>query len=206
MLKYFFKYLVLCLIILLSVGVVFVYTGANYKNSRPLTEEEVIIATSIYRNQIDLEKVRLAFDTIYSKDSSKTLGNTIHINTKELNLGAVDSVYIDSFNYKYTFIHELGHVWQYQTGGWGYIPKSLLAQGTAWIKTGSRDNAYRWQDRLSEGAKWETLNPEEQAQSISDYFYYRELGSQVSLEQLNLKKRLECFIPLLIDSLCESQR
>ncbi len=201
-----FKYFILCLVFLLFVGTVYIYGGASYGNSRPLTENEKRIAMSIYQNQIDLGKVRLAFGTIYSKDSSKTLGNTVHINTNQwgLDLERKDSTDFDSTNYKYLLIHELGHVWQYQTNGWSYIPKSLIAQGVAWVKTGARSNAYRWQDRLSEGKKWEELNPEEQAESIASYFYYREIGNQASPEQLSLKKQLECFIPLLISTLCKS--
>lgn len=203
----FFKYFVLVMFVIFLVTGIVIYIGANYGDSRAINEKERTLISSIYGNEINLDKVRLVFDTIYSKDSTKVLGNTVHINTKQFRLYFVETTedWLDSFSYKYILIHELAHVWQYQTKGWVYIPKSLIAQGVAWIKTGSKDNAYRWQDRLSEGKRWDELNPEEQAQAISDYFYYREIGNQASSEQLNLKKRLECFMPFLIDSLCESQ-
>lgn len=179
----------LSLMVLLFIVVTFIFTGAHYGNSRPLTEEEIIVAKSIYQNEIDLNKVRLAFDAVYSKGASKTLGNIIHINTNFLD--------VKSIEYKFLLIHELGHAWQYQTNGWGYIPKSLIAQGMAWFKTGSRDNAYLWQNRLSEGKEWEELNPEEQAEAIAYYFYYKEFGPQESFEQL------QCFIPFLVKTSCQ---
>ena len=42
-------------------------------------------------------------------------------------------------------MHELAHVWQFQNFGWRYIPGSLFAQATSWLKTGSRRGAYDWQ-------------------------------------------------------------
>ncbi|MDP3792917.1 MAG: hypothetical protein Q8Q89_04295 [bacterium] len=203
----FFKYFVLIISALFLVTVIVIYIGANYSGSRPLSEKEKNIAKSIYKNEIDLDKVKLVFDTVYCKDSTKVLGNTIHFNTNTwgLDIKEADSADFDPLTYKYLLIHELGHVWQYQTKGWGYIPKSLIAQGVARIRTGSRSNAYNWEDRLFEGKKWEELNPEEQAESISDYFYYRELGDQASSEQSDFIKKLECFIPFLVNSLCESE-
>ena len=202
----FFKYFVLIILTLFLITIVVIYIGANYSDSRSLSEKEKNIATSIYQNEIDLDKVKLAFDTMYSQYSNTTLGSTIHISKSGLNFDKkVESENVDSIEYQYLLIHELGHVWQYQTNGWGYIPKSLIAQGVVRIKTGSRLNAYNWEDRLSEGKEWEELNPEEQAEAISDYFYYRELGNQASSEQSDFMKKLECFIPFLIDSLCESK-
>ena len=68
-----------------------------------------------------------------------------------------------------TLIHELGHVWQYQNGGLAYIPHSLRAQLVAWLRTGKRAAAYRWQEALQEGIDWARWNPEQQAQAIEAY-------------------------------------
>ena len=122
----------------LSVLVVFcIYIGARYPASRPLTEAEKELAHSIYGDQIRLDSVRIAPDSIYSIDVSKTIGDTIHIRTADYN---------SDLSYKTLLIHELGHVWQYQNGGWGYIPKSLIVQFIAFMQTGSTSAAYNWEE------------------------------------------------------------
>ena len=64
-------------------------------------------------------------------------------------------------------IHELAHVWQYQTCGFRYIVSSLSAQLRAWAATGSRHAAYDWRKALH--MPWARWNAEQQAQCISDY-------------------------------------
>jgi hypothetical protein len=64
-------------------------------------------------------------------------------------------------------IHELAHVWQYQTSGYRYIASSLWAQLRAWATTGSRRGAYDW--RSAPHKPWTHWNAEQQAQCISDY-------------------------------------
>ena len=174
----------------LSVLVFFcIYIGARYPASRPLTEAEKELAHSIYGDQIRLDSVRIAPDSIYSIDVSKTIGDTIHIRTADYN---------SDLSYKTLLIHELGHVWQYQNGGWGYIPKSLVVQFVAFSQTGSTSAAYNWEEDFLKGTPWEKLNPEQQAESIAEYFYYREIGGGQEL-----KRQLECFIPFLRNNSCE---
>ena len=44
-----------------------------------------------------------------------------------------------------TLVHEMTHVYQYQTGGWGYAPEALWAQFKSFVTTGDRGGAYDWE-------------------------------------------------------------
>lgn len=176
------KYIAAGVIFLLLVSIFGIYIGAHYPDSRPLTDAEKNTAQSVYGDALDLKPIRIAIDTLYSIGASKTLGNTIHLNSPL---------------YKTLLVHELAHVWQYQTDGWGYIPESLIAQFGAFLRTGSRSGAYKWEEDYLAGKPWGDLNPEQQAESIAEYFYYRELGEKADAHQEYLKKELECFIPFL---------
>ena len=68
-----------------------------------------------------------------------------------------------------TLIHEMGHVWQYQNGGWEYIPSSLIPQLVAAASGSSRNAAYDWRAALRTRIAWEHWNAEQQAECISDY-------------------------------------
>lgn len=177
--------------ILIFIGI---YIGSNYPGSRPLTLQEKNITKKIYGESVNFSKVRIVFDSIYSFDSSKTLGNTIHIRIPDSFDRNIDMA--KSLELQYLLIHELGHVFQYQKKGWGYIPKSLSAQLLAFIKTGSRSNAYNWKEKYKSGVSWEKFNPEEQASAISDYFYYTS-NTNISQQDNDIKIQLECFIPIL---------
>lgn len=175
-----------------------VYIGAHYPTSRSLTEAEKELAYSIYGDHIRLEAVRIAPDSVYSVDVSKTIGNVIHIRTADYR-----SKTRADLSYQTLLVHELGHVWQYQDRGWGYIPKSLIVQFLAFLRTGSRSAAYIWEADFLRGTPWEELNPEKQAESVAEYFYYTKVSDKMDADQQKLKKELECFIPFLRDGSCE---
>ncbi len=186
----FIKYTAIVAGILFILAISVIYIGARYPASRPLTDAEKELARSVYGDSIRLDAVRIASDSIYSIDVSKTIGNTIHLRT---------AVRTDLSN-KALLIHELGHVWQYQSQGWGYIPESLAVQLLAFVRTGSTSAAYDWEADFLKGTPWEELNPEQQAESVAEYFYYRELNNGAHTD---LRKQLECFTPFLRDDSCE---
>lgn len=149
--------------------------------SRNLSKSEIAMAREIFGNTIDYSLVSLERNTVYNLTlpivntaSSKTLGNTIALTDdkfdgKNLKLNAEGQS---------TLMHELAHVWQYQNQGWEYAPAALWAQAMAWIKTGSRNAAYKWEILDSQGIPWEDWNPEAQAQAVEDYnFALRQVKS-----------------------------
>lgn len=158
---------------ILTLFTVIFLLGALYPGARELSGEEKELAQLVYRDTVDLSKVRIAFHSFYARDASKTIGNTIHMKLPE---GEISS-------YELTIVHEMAHVWQYQQYGWGYIQKSLIAQLLAFLRTGSRNSAYNWEEKFSAGIPWEQLNPEEQAEAITDY--------------ARGKRELACYIPFL---------
>ena len=182
------KIVTLLIFFLIFIGWLIIFTGAHYPNARVLTLDEQLLLDAVYGSNLDMSKIRLTFDTVHSFGSTKVIGNVIHFrDCDEYETNLARSAYLSNI-----LIHEAGHVWQYQTSGFEYIPKSLYAQFDAWLKTGSRSNAYNWEDRLAKGVPWSDFNPEEQAQAISDYVLVREKNSW-SEEDID---KLECFIPI----------
>ena len=94
---------------------------------RPLYTEERRDAAFIFGSSIDLDKVRVVNAVV--ANAPTTLGNFIRIPMN----GTID---------RRTLIHELTHIWQYQTKGTAYISDSLFHQAAATITTGSRNAAY----------------------------------------------------------------
>src|SRR5262249_44382137 len=97
---------------------------------------------------------------------ARTIGNSIYMadeqfmpGTSNLTPGGMS-----------TLIHELGHVWQFQTKGAGYIPNALGAQLEAYLTTGDRNNAYDWERAAAQQLEWENWNAEQQAEAMEAYF------------------------------------
>lgn len=68
---------------------------------------------------------------------------------------------------KSTFLHELVHVWQYQTSGMGYLSDSFLAQACAFVTTGDRNTAYVL--KIVEGKSFFDYSAEQQAEIVEAY-------------------------------------
>ncbi len=109
------------------------YGDAFCRDRRVLNEGECGHALEVFWDALDLEPVRIVRSSIPGPPMA--LGNLIRI--------PVDFE-IDRF----TLIHELAHVWQYQTRGTEYISNSVWHQTIAAISTGSRAAAYdvSWAD------------------------------------------------------------
>ena len=196
------RYLLLTVLFIFLLTVLFVFSGSR-TSGRFLTDKEIDLTKSIYSDNIDLANVRIVIDSMYSLTSTITLGNTIHIKSTWTKLDLLLDLTQTSSS-RNLLIHELGHVYQYQSGGWGYVARSLFAQAKAYISTGSRGNAYKWEDRISDKTPWEEWNPEEQAQAISDYSYYIEFGKGLYSNDKVLVKNLDCFVPILKTNFCRN--
>ncbi len=78
-------------------------------------------------------------------------------------------------------IHELTHVWQYQTSGWEYLWKAWEAQNEL------KGDAYEYggegglSRHLSLGTQFQDFNPEQQGQIDQDY--YRRLQKNKELKK-----------------------
>lgn len=140
-------------------------------SGRGLTDLEKGRVDHVYLHTIDYSKVRITQGQPLSfGGTARTVGNTIHFPTEdfvhdaegnptqELNEDALE-----------TFDHEIGHIWQFQHAGIGYIPDSLIAQIRAQRATGGRNGAYAWRDAARAGVPFTALNPEQQAEALAEY-------------------------------------
>jgi hypothetical protein len=121
-------------------------------SARQLTERERTIATTVYGQSIDLDRVRVARSSVVATPT--TLGDTIRT-SRDLD---------DA-----TLVHELMHIWQYQTSGLEYISCSLAAQAAGTIAHGDRNWAYEYSPP-TERSRLADYGPEQQAMLIEDAF------------------------------------
>jgi hypothetical protein len=122
---------------------------------RPLSQNERRDAAFIFQSSIDLDKVRIVYAEVVNAPT--TLGNYIRIPMD----GAIS---------RRTLIHELAHIWQYQTKGTGYISDSLYHQISATIATGSRDAAYEVTEADLRVSSIHDLPAEKQATVVETFY------------------------------------
>lgn len=132
---------------------------------RPLTDVEQAYFAPVFRQGIRFGDVTITRGHIAATFSATTLGNTVHLQPRHFD---ADGMVLNDAG-KATLMHELGHVWQYQHGGIGYVARSLFAQLKAWMTKGSRDAAYDWLAAMNANRPWERWNPEQQAECIACY-------------------------------------
>lgn len=141
-------------------------------SSRHLTVGEIGYAEEIFWGTLDYRAIKITRNWKPSIGAARTLGNTIHMNTDDGDFEQDDfgrwtlELTQSGLN---TLVHEMTHVWQYQNGGLNYATDALLAQGAAFVKTGSRDGAYDWRESAKSRRSWDSLNPEQQAQCVQEY-------------------------------------
>ena len=138
-------------------------------SSRKLTSSEIAYAHEIFSDSLDYSLIEITRDSIWSIGAPKTIGNTIHMRSdSDWGHFVGDSLELTEEG-KYTLIHEMTHVWQYQNGGIAYIPESLINQLWGWVKSGSRNAAYDWREAAKSKLPWAKWNPEQQASLVEDY-------------------------------------
>lgn len=84
---------------------------------RNLSSDEQHKVRQVFGSSIDLTVVRLVFSNVHVNNRAYTLGNTVRFPR---------AIALDDR----TLIHELAHVWQYQTRGSSYISDSIYHQAT----------------------------------------------------------------------------
>lgn len=130
--------------------------GSLALKGRPLTLKERKDAEFVFKASIDLDKVRVVNALV--ANAPTTLGNYIRVG-------------MDGKVSRTTMIHELAHIWQYQTKGTSYISNSLCAQVTATVKKGTRNAAYTvTKEDLKKANSIHDLPAEKQAVVIETYF------------------------------------
>ena len=134
---------------------------------RRLTAPEPSRMDEIFQGSIDYAPVWLSRDLPLAWFAPVALGSTVHLKSSWGHFVG-DSLALTPAG-MVVLLHELVHVWQYQNGGLGYIPRSLWAQAVAVVRTGNRGGAYLWQEALAAGRPWARWNPEQQAQAIAAY-------------------------------------
>lgn len=100
------------------------------KDGRPLSAREMDLARPIFGASIAYERVRVVVASF--ANAPTTLGNFVRVSPEIARRGLDDS----------TLIHELTHIWQFQTRGMRYMSNSLCQQLTAVVTQGNRNFAY----------------------------------------------------------------
>jgi hypothetical protein len=142
-----------------------------FRKSRKLYPKELAYCKEIYGNSLNYDKVRITRDHWFSFGSTRVVGNTINFTSsyggdylfedtpeQQLNKAGLDLLG-----------HEIGHVWQFQNGGWAYAGDSLTKQAAGFYATGSRNTAYDYKSAIYWEIPWEKWGPEQQAEAIDQW-------------------------------------
>jgi hypothetical protein len=132
-------------------------------HERSLTEYEIRQARRVFKNAIDYGKVRVNQGSISGKiwsvnDTARTIGHTINFPAGS----KIDMAWL---------IHELTHVWQYETVGWTYAPSAVWSQiweGYSYSDGKTPEQALK--DARAAGKHLTDFNKEQQGDILSDYF------------------------------------
>lgn len=146
-------------------------------HNRSMTEWEIRQARLVFGNAINYSKVTIADGSISSKLASvrgyaRTVGNVINFPTGR------------SRNMSF-MVHELTHVWQYQTNGWSYASSAIWAQiteGYSYADEG-KTNEQSLLDAREAGKTLGSYNKEQQGDIASDYYIRLQQKKDVSAWQ-----------------------
>ncbi len=118
---------------------------------RRLNSQERKLLVAIFGDSVDLDPVRIAYTKLIGSDTiAYTMGNKILIpETKSLSAAKL--------------VHEMTHVWQYQTRGTRYISDSALHQAFQGV-----DATYTVQ--LVSGQAFDKYTAEQQAVIVENYY------------------------------------
>jgi hypothetical protein len=137
--------------------------------SRSLSGDEIQMLRQVYGDSIDYSQVRVKVggSTDALGIAPHVVGNTIYLRS-EWGGPTLNPDGTLTAAGRETLIHEAGHIWQNQNGGGDFVHRSLFAQLTASLQSGSRNGAYEWREAFSQGRSFEELNPEQQAHLMED--------------------------------------
>ena len=120
---------------------------------RKLSEDEITELRKVYGDSIDYSQVRIKEGNagLFSLSGRAfTHGNTIYIPPDNMPMS------------KDLLVHEMGHVWQHQTGGTDYMSEALAGQYAG--------DGYDFEKGIQEGKSWSELNPEQQAELLQQAY------------------------------------
>jgi hypothetical protein len=161
-------------------------------NYRSLTQAEKVIGESVFKTSIKYDAVFIADYFLPGNDVPVTVQHprttalpiigtpivtgfyfVIYWGSDVYRVGADSGRDIYGNNLPNTLIHELVHVWQGQHGiPFGYMVKSMLAQGKAIAQHWDRGEAYNY-DKTNY-KNWRDYNVEQQGNIIEDWFNSKE--------------------------------
>jgi hypothetical protein len=138
--------------------------------TRKLRKHEIDEAKKVFKDCVDFDAVRVGPQDVVITDFHTAWGNLIRISPTQ------------KFEYD-DLIHELVHVWQYQTGGSSYISDSMLHQTWSFIKTKDRSGAYSYKEvkvdakgvstaSVPQNKSFYDFTAEQQAQLVEEYYKY----------------------------------
>lgn len=127
------------------------------QKSRALTESEVIMAKSVFGDQLDIRDVRLKTAWWVLKNYAVSPNGNIYFNPQDW----VEDFTKASLSKQSWLIHELTHVWQ-------------LQQGLKVVRGALVNRRYRYV--LKEGKSFFKYGIEQQARMVQDYYIRRTLG------------------------------
>lgn len=143
----------------------------------PLLPDEKKDARAVFKDSLNLEPIRIV--TAVVANAPVTLGNIIRKKPNELMSRGV-------------LIHELTHVWQFQTQGTAYISDSAYHQTIGTITTGDRNAAYSYS--IEPGKSFYDYTAEQQAMIVQTWF--EDPGKQIVPEYRRLIEELRQARPI----------
>lgn len=131
-------------------------------NTRPLNEAERTAASRIFGTSINLDLVRVDERAIIGPAFSGRAYTSFHT----INSWGREPLDV--------MMHELTHVWQYETAGAIYMPQAIHAQ--VWGEGYTYNGAQGLQDAKSAGKNFHSFNREQQGQIIQNFYNLKTTG------------------------------
>jgi hypothetical protein len=164
------------------------YGHAFATHKRKLNTEELAIGSSVYRQSVALEQVWIV--TTGAINAPTTLGNNIRVSK--------DVYFLRDEYWKSVLVHELMHIWQYQTQGKSYISDSAFRQSVSavagFFTGGDRSGAYTY--TIEKGKSIYTYTAEQQGQIMQDYY----LSKSSDPDYIKLVEEVRKARPVLTDA------
>lgn len=159
---------------------------------RVLTPGEIALAQGVFGDQIDYQKVKVFSRPWFMVPSNPFFAPSLMSPNGNI-YTVMEGQYSDDYSSeskwnKIMFIHEMTHVWQYQSG------KNVPVAAIRAYFDNDQDylKAYKYDINGDQG--FEELNIEQQAEMVEDYFYARKSNDYADMKKLEGK--LAPYFPL----------
>jgi hypothetical protein len=142
---------------------------------RPLTGAERAFVRQVFGQSLNLPPIRIVFSNLHVNQRAYTLGNAIR---------APRSIPLDDR----TLIHELAHVWQFQTRGTSYISDSIYHQAV--------EGAAAYNVTIVPGQSILRYGAEQQASIIERYYANDPPGFRDNPDVLRMMEEVRSMRPI----------